>query len=84
LEPCWISSNSSFEVYALVAKYLPTGSEKSDGEKTTTLLGRYSAKSYVWISRFVYEKEFDFVRDDSLTFYYNEGRLQHQMTKSFS
>jgi 4-amino-4-deoxy-L-arabinose transferase-like glycosyltransferase len=71
-----INLNSSFfEVYALVAKYLPTGSEKSDGEKTTTLLGRYSAKSYVWISRFVYQKEFDFVRDDSLTFYYNEGRL---------
>jgi hypothetical protein len=39
------------------------------------LLGCYSAKSYVWISRFVYQKEFDFVRDDSLTFYYNEGRL---------
>jgi hypothetical protein len=71
-----INLNSPFfEVYALIAKYLPTDVEKSDGEKPTTLLGRYSAKSYIWISRFVYQKEFDFARDDSLISYYKEGRL---------
>lgn len=38
-------------------------------------MGRYSAKSFVWIPRFVYQKDFDFIRDDSFSFYANKGRL---------
>lgn len=75
-----INLNSSFfEVYAFITEYLPGKDEDNDGK--TKLIGRYLTKSFVWIPTYVYQKNFDFIRDDSFVFYANEKRLPNSNDK---
>jgi hypothetical protein len=39
------------------------------------MIGRYWTKSFVWIPKFVFQKDFDFIRDDTIGFYAANNRL---------
>jgi hypothetical protein len=70
-----IDLNSSFfEAYALVTKYLTQDYDSNlDGE--STLIGRYWTKSFVWVPKFVFQKDLNFIRDDTVAFYAANNRL---------
>lgn len=71
-----IEPNSSFfEAYAVVTKYLAQDNSSDLENWESTLIGRYWTKSFVWIPKFVFQKDFDFIRDDTIGFYAANNRL---------
>ena len=71
-----IELNSSFfEAYAVVTNYLVQDNSSDLENWDSTMIGRYWTKSFVWIPKFVFQKDFDFIRDDTIGFYAANNRL---------
>ena len=71
-----IELNSSFfEAYAVVTNYLVQDNSSDLENWDSTMIGRYWTKSFVWIPKFVFQKDFDFIRDDTIGFYAANNKL---------
>jgi hypothetical protein len=55
---------SYFELYAFLTQHLVGSDGNADNDKPT-LVGRYWTKAYLWITLRVFERNYDFIRDDS-------------------